>query len=412
MAVTWDDRSVTSIADPGRDEPAEILFGNGNRALLVNDPGLDPGELLSRSGLQPGLSGSRAILVCGGADNLNGTSLTQAQVVLGDAVSAAAQLAGALVFDGGTSSGVMAITGAARARHRWTMPVLVGVAPAGLVSYPGCRPDGERVPLEENHSHFVLARSSEWGGETNLLIGLTAAYAAQGRTVVVLAGGGPVSKSEILESVRRGWPIFVIKGTAGIADAILELWQAYRIPHRRAAAWLWPRKFRYRRPRPLSSIRTRASGDCERGRHPAGRQPGTGTAGAPDRVGVARRGCAEGRLAAVRDLQLPGHPPADRLHQVSGRHLAPRRPINPARPHPGAHANHGVALGGGRHPHPCCRACRGSRQARGRPAVGDAARRGGSDQERGLPVPRPVGLRWSGVRRRARQAPAGPGRSP
>ena len=40
MAVTWDDRSVTSIADPGRDEPAEILFGNGNRALLVNDPGL------------------------------------------------------------------------------------------------------------------------------------------------------------------------------------------------------------------------------------------------------------------------------------------------------------------------------------------------------------------------------------
>lgn len=254
MAVTWDDRSVTSIADPGRDEPAEILFGNGNRALLVNDPGLDPGELLSRSGLQPGLSGSRAILVCGGADNLNGTSLTQAQVVLGDAVSAAAQLAGALVFDGGTSSGVMAITGAARARHRWTMPVLVGVAPAGLVSYPGCRPDGERVPLEENHSHFVLARSSEWGGETNLLIGLTAAYAAQGRTVVVLAGGGPVSKSEILESVRRGWPIFVIKGTAGIADAILELWQAYRIPHRRAAAWLWPRKFRYRRPRPLSSI--------------------------------------------------------------------------------------------------------------------------------------------------------------
>jgi SLOG in TRPM, prokaryote/SMODS and SLOG-associating 2TM effector domain 1/Protein of unknown function (DUF4231) len=245
---------VTSIADSGRGEPAEILFGNGNRALLVNDPGLDPGELLSRSGLQPGLSGSRAILVCGGADGLNGPSLVRAQAVLGDAVSAASQLAGAVVFDGGTSSGVMAITGAARARHRWTMPALVGVAPAALVSYPGCGPDGERVPLEENHSHFVLARSSEWGGETSLLIGLSAAYAAQGRTVVVLAGGGPVAKSEILESVRRGWPVFVIAGTGGTADDLLELWQAYRIPHRRAAAWLRPRKFRYRRPAPPSSI--------------------------------------------------------------------------------------------------------------------------------------------------------------
>lgn len=83
------------------------------------------------------------------------------------------------------------------------MPVLVGVAPAGLVSYPGCRPDGERVLLEENHPHFVLAQSSEWNGETSLLIGLPAAYAAQGRTVVVLAGGGRVSKSEILESAPR-----------------------------------------------------------------------------------------------------------------------------------------------------------------------------------------------------------------
>ena len=97
-------------------------------------------------------------------------------------------------------------------------------------------------------------RKQRMGRGDNLLIGLSAAYAAQERTVVVLAGGGPVSKSEVLESVRRGWPVFVIKGTAGIADAILELWQAYRIPHRRAAAWLWPRKFRYRQAAALSSI--------------------------------------------------------------------------------------------------------------------------------------------------------------
>src|SRR6516165_9720651 len=103
MAVTWDYRFVTSMAEPGRGGPAEILFGNGNRALLVKDPGLDPGELLSRLGLRPGPGGSGVIIVCGGADGLNGASLTRAQAVLGDAVSAASQLTGAVVFDGGTS---------------------------------------------------------------------------------------------------------------------------------------------------------------------------------------------------------------------------------------------------------------------------------------------------------------------
>jgi SLOG in TRPM, prokaryote/SMODS and SLOG-associating 2TM effector domain 1/Protein of unknown function (DUF4231) len=254
MAAAWDDRFVTSTEDRGLGEPTRILFGNGNQALLVTDPGLAPRELLSRLGLQPGLGCARVIIVCGGANDLNGTSLTRARAVLGAAVSAASQVTGATVFDGGTSSGVMAITGAARASRPWTMPVLVGVAPAGLVSYPECKPDGERVPLEENHSHFILAQSNEWGGETNLLIGLSAAYAAEGRTAVVLAGGGRVSKSETLESVRRGWPVFVIKGTSGMADVLLELWEAYRIPHRRGAAWLWPRKFKYRRPPSLFSI--------------------------------------------------------------------------------------------------------------------------------------------------------------
>jgi hypothetical protein len=42
MAVTWDDRFVISIADPGRGEPRDILFSNVNRTLLVKDAGLDP----------------------------------------------------------------------------------------------------------------------------------------------------------------------------------------------------------------------------------------------------------------------------------------------------------------------------------------------------------------------------------
>jgi hypothetical protein len=245
---------VTTAADPDRNKPAEIIFGNGNRAVLAKGPGAGPGELLTTLGLQPGARSAGVILVCGGANGLTGASLRRAEEMLGPAVSTAAQVTGAVVFDGGTSAGVMTITGAARDSRPWAMPVLVGVAPAGLVSYPGGPPNGDRVPLQENHSHFVLADSSEWGGETGLLVGLAAVYAAGGRVVAVLAGGGRVSTAEALESVRRGWPVFVIQGTGGVADEIARLWEAYRMPRRRPAAWLRPVKYKYRAPPALSSI--------------------------------------------------------------------------------------------------------------------------------------------------------------
>ena len=72
--------------------------------------------------------------------------------------------------------------------------------------------------------------------------------------VAVLAGGGRVSTAEALESVRRGWPVFVIQGTGGVADEIARLWEAYRMPRQRPAAWLRPAKYKYRAPPALSSI--------------------------------------------------------------------------------------------------------------------------------------------------------------
>src|SRR5438874_5499601 len=148
------------------------MFGNGNRAVLAKGGGADPSELVAALGLPHGDDDAGVILVCGGAKDLTGAALTRAEEVLGPAVSAAAQVTSAAVLDGGTSAGVMAITGTARDSRPWAMPVLAGVAPAGLVSYPGGPSGDDRVPLQENHSHFVLAESSEWGGETGLLIGL------------------------------------------------------------------------------------------------------------------------------------------------------------------------------------------------------------------------------------------------
>lgn len=245
---------VTSSAEPGRSEPIVVSFGDGQQAEPFIDPGLAAAEALDQLGLQPEDRNGRAILVCGGANGLEGGPLARAEAVLGDAVTTAAQLTKAAVLDGGTSAGVMKITGAARAHDPEAMPVLIGVAPASLVYDPRLESADQRVRLDENHSYFVLTPGSEWGSETGLLIGLTRAFAARGGGVVVLAGGNEITKSEILQSVRQGWPIFVISGTAGAADTILEYWKACCIPQRRPAAWLWPGKFRYRPLRPTSSI--------------------------------------------------------------------------------------------------------------------------------------------------------------
>lgn len=243
--------NLIARADLG--EPNEVRFDNGNQAVLREQHGADARELLAGLDLQSGVRGSAVILVCGGAAGLKDSSLTRAVAMLGPAVSSAAEAARATVLDGGTSSGVMEITGNARAKRPSAMPVLVGIAPAGLVTYPG-GPDGDRVPLEQNHSHFILADSDEWGGETRLLMAVAATRAGTGRVVVVLAGGGELAKAEVVESVRRGWPVFVIPGTGGLADSILELWQIYRTPHRSPAARFLPVLVKDRMPPPLSSI--------------------------------------------------------------------------------------------------------------------------------------------------------------
>src|SRR5208282_1040418 len=120
--------------------------------------------------------------------------------------------------------------------------------------YPGGPDGGDGVPLDQNHSHFVLADSDKWGGETGLLMALAAARAGNGKVVVVLAGGGEVAKAEALQSVRRGWPVFAIAGTGGLADTVLELWRIHRAPQRRSAARWRPGVLKGRTPAPLSLI--------------------------------------------------------------------------------------------------------------------------------------------------------------
>jgi hypothetical protein len=136
-------------------QPAEIRFGNGNQAAAYLATG-GAGEAVSRLGLASGDQKRPVLLVCGGANDLADPELARASQLLVPAITTAAKVTRAVVADGGTAAGVMQLAGLARTQHRAAIPVLIGIAPAGKITYPG-GPEGVGLAgLQEDHSHFIL----------------------------------------------------------------------------------------------------------------------------------------------------------------------------------------------------------------------------------------------------------------
>ncbi len=184
------------------------------------------------------------ILVLGGAADLDQKLIPRLTQLFGRGIARAAAETNAVVLDGGTQAGVMALMGEGVAGRGHPI-TLIGVAPASKVSYPGGPEPGEgRVPLEPNHTHFVLVEGDDWGSETATLFSLVAALmdktvetrkaglwrkpeTANERVpgLAVLAGGGAVTREEALRAVRQQLPLIVIEGSGGLADEIAAAWK-------------------------------------------------------------------------------------------------------------------------------------------------------------------------------------------
>ncbi|QRN94457.1 DUF4231 domain-containing protein [Archangium violaceum] len=199
-----------------------IHFPNGHPARWVRvAPEAPPHAVLRALRLPPhqGL-----LLLLGGAEGMAPELNERLAQLLGQAVARSAAETGALILDGGTHSGVMALMGRGVADLGYRSP-LVGVAPADLVTFPGGPPaeaDG-RAPLDEHHTHFVLVETDTWGGETPTLFALASALADGLPVTVVLVNGGDISRDEVLRAVRQGWPVVVIEGSGRLANALALL---------------------------------------------------------------------------------------------------------------------------------------------------------------------------------------------
>jgi hypothetical protein len=100
------------------------------------------------------------------------------------------------------------------------------MAPARRITYCG-GPDGDGLAdLQGHHSHFMLAETAEWGGETALMTGVAESLAGQTPVLMTLAGGGNVARNEVLHAARHGWPVFALAGTGRVADSLAVLTRA------------------------------------------------------------------------------------------------------------------------------------------------------------------------------------------
>ncbi|HEU0209447.1 MAG TPA: hypothetical protein VFQ78_10765 [Candidatus Udaeobacter sp.] len=195
-----------------------ITFGNGNHAVVVT-AGRDADAQTILNSLE--IAQPHAlIMVLGGAKGLDDSQKARLAGLFTNVIAPVAVELNALVIDGGTQSGVMAMMGEALARDG-RRSQLLGIAPAGKITYPGHQSDANIVdgtPLEPNHSHFVLVDSNEWGSETETMFKLAGALNVS--VVTMLINGGRIAGNEALQSVRNGWPVLVIEGSGRLADEL------------------------------------------------------------------------------------------------------------------------------------------------------------------------------------------------
>lgn len=133
---------------------------------------------------------------------------------------------GAAIIDGGTESGVMAISGQLRAEKGCRFP-LIGIAAEGTVKWPE-RKLGfkERMalnkwaaPLDSNHTHFILTPGNDWGDESPWIADIATQLSGGGKSVAVLINGGNISRDmDVPNNMKAGRTVLVIEGTGRAAD--------------------------------------------------------------------------------------------------------------------------------------------------------------------------------------------------
>ena len=202
----------------GRPRPRTLQFGNGKQAKILEVlPGAKPKDAITHLGLPPYTA---SIVVHSGAAGMENTYLQKLHDLLADGLAKFAHDHKVLLIDGATDAGAATIIGEIRTKRNFTFPLL-GITVSGGITYPGGpRPGHERFPLEENHTHFLILKSAEFGDESKLIVGAATAFNIPHLAIII--NGGDIVKEEAMMHARRGTPLIVLKGSGRFADEVSE----------------------------------------------------------------------------------------------------------------------------------------------------------------------------------------------
>jgi hypothetical protein len=167
-----------------------------------------------------GLTGPRPVLVLvGGAGGLDPDLQAPLLALFRNLVPVLLEV-GAVVVDGGTESGVMALMGQATAGSGLAH---LGVVAAGTLRLPGdCEsdPDDGRADPDPNHQRFLLVPGAVWGDESPWLANVATTLSGGLTSLTLVVGGGKVTLRDLREGLDRGRRALILAGTGGTADAL------------------------------------------------------------------------------------------------------------------------------------------------------------------------------------------------
>jgi len=234
-AVLQGKHNILEMTMPENDGSFLIHLPNGQYApALKLDANADPRIVIDTFGL---ITPRPTIFITGGAGGMSAEDVERTREIMEKGVAAFAQANGITVIDGGTEAGVMQMIGEARQKNGYTFP-LIGCAPVGRVSFPGWNDTGNvdkndpPAELQDGHSHFVLVKSNQWGGESQMIVNLTRAIASRSRPMIgILINGGMISTQDVYLATTQGdnrIPILVLDGSGRAADHISTAFKTQR----------------------------------------------------------------------------------------------------------------------------------------------------------------------------------------
>lgn len=191
-----------------------IPFGASHTARAVCvDPAVPPHRALDELALPPT---EGVIVVHGGAGKMEEDLLGAVQRFASQSLAPFAQRERILVVDGGTDMGVSQIMGHARDSVQGTFP-LVGILPHRYALYEGGPPaNGERLPLNPSHTHFILVDGDAFGVESDLMVDMLSMTIKPGLALII--NGGEIVLSEAQAHARRGHTLVTVRGSGRVAD--------------------------------------------------------------------------------------------------------------------------------------------------------------------------------------------------